>query len=186
MTWAWLARQEVSTKSLNAADRTTKGTARAALRLRAWQNQAVGPCVRVVSMLPVLNSESGSGGVSDRIPLLLQMLQGRKAPRSAYAYGPAKCRLPWRHSSTPRGGLGPTVAVTKDPPEPIRNNPKGRAKHNDDNTHEHDLQGKQLDAKGDEQTAKLNKLSQNLYSPNQSVARGGDVVVVVKAQVERY
>ena len=78
------------------------------------------------------------------------------------------------------------MAVTKDPPEPIRNNPKGRAKHNDDNTHEHDLQGKQLDAKGDEQTAKLNKLSQNLYSPNQSVARGGDVVVVVKAQVERY
>ena len=29
-------------------------------------------------------------------------------------------------------------------------------------------------------------VSQNLYSPNQSVARGGDVVVVVKAQVERY
>ena len=80
MTWAWLARQEVSTKSLNAADRTTKGTARAALRLRAWQNQAVGPCVRVVSMLPVLNSESGSGGVSDRIPLLLQMLQGSEDP----------------------------------------------------------------------------------------------------------
>ena len=72
------------------------------------------------------------------------------------------------------------MAVIKDSPEPICNNPKGVCKDsNNDDTHKHDLQGKQLNTKGNEQTAKLNKLSQNLYSHNQSVARGGDVVVVV-------
>ena len=86
----------------------------------------------------------------------------------------------------PKGRPRPNSGSDKISPRTHTQQPKGRAKHNDDNTHEHDLQGKQLDAKGDEQTAKLNKLSQNLYSPNQSVARGGDVVVVVKAQVERY